>query len=371
MATNADDLASKFRLNFRIFKQAEELLSSKISAASDRSTLEVGGEFVYFQTLIDCLQRMKPNEHDRDELKSYLEQQYKNNQPKLDQLNEFYSTYSPDKAVYWYTAEPFFYVTINAALRTQDIDIMFLYRSFLADMYQQLSKYQSQRKITVYRGQIISKNELETLKKSIGQLVSTNSFFSTSDDQDVAAIFSAPDHIFDDMERVLFVIEVDPRMVDTRPFADIGEYSKYPDEHEILFMFSSIFRVNSVDEREASIWIIRMSLCDDDDPDVQEVLKYMQKQNGKGETNLLTLCKLLCKIGRYELAEKYYQRFLRDLSPEDPLRLSVYEDMAAIKSQHGDFNDSVEWQRKALQWKQLYDASYRNKTSKSLIMANP
>jgi hypothetical protein len=319
------------------------------TAGAGQSTLEVRGKFVFFQTLIDCLQRMNSSEQDTNELISSLKKNYEGNSPILDCLRNFHSTYSPDKAIWWYTAEPFCYDTINTALRKQDIHMMFLWRSFLSDMHHQLCKFQSKDKIQVYRGQKISKNELETLKNGIGQLFSVNSFFSTSYDRQLASFFVECQEISNDMASVLFEIEADPLMVDTKPFADIMRQSKYTDEHEILFMFGSIFRVSSVDHEAGSKWIIRMSLCDDDDQDVQGVLKYMQKQNGKGQTNLLTLGKLIWKMGYYDLAEKYYLRFRSDLRPDDPLLLSVYEDIAAIKSQKQDYNSSVEWQQQAMQ----------------------
>jgi tetratricopeptide (TPR) repeat protein len=320
-----------------------------------KSTLEVDGKFVFFQTLIDCLRRMSSSKKDTNELISYGEEQYKGDPITLKNLHKFHSSYSPDKAIWWYTTDSFFYATINAVLREQNIHMMFLWRSFLFDIYHELCKSQSPHKIKVYRGQKISKDELETLKKGTGQLVSVNSFLSTSNDRLVAVLFADDPNMPNDMTSVLFEIEADPLMVDTKPYADISKFSQFSEEQEILFMFGSIFRVTSVDHGAGHgvepDWIIRMSLCDDDDKDVQKVLNYMQAQNGKGETNLRTLGKLLWKMGNYDMAEKYYRRFLNDLPPGDELRVSVYEDIAEIKSQIGDYNGSIDIQRMILQLK--------------------
>jgi hypothetical protein len=334
------------------------------TASAGNSTLEVGSEFVFLQTLIDCLQRMKPNKQDINELMSYLEKEYENNTTMLDRLHKFHDTYSPDKAIGWYITERFFYNTINTALRQEDIHMMFLWRSFLFDMYHQLHESQSQHQIKVYRGQTISKSELETLKKRIGKLVSLNSFWSTSNNCQVAALFADTGAKSDDMASVLFEIEADPFMVDTKPFADISKHSPFGDEQEVLFMFGSIFRVVKVYQDIEPIWIIEMSLCDDDDLDVQEVLEYMQKQNGKGETNLQTLGKLMWQMGCYDLAKKYYFRFLNDLQPGDALRLSVYEDIAIIKSQNRNYKGSMKWKRKALEFERSNTAFYKIDSSK-------
>ncbi|UJR24251.1 hypothetical protein I4U23_027218 [Adineta vaga] len=274
-------------LNIRIHKQEEDSSPKNLfTVSAGDSTLEVAGEFVFLQTLIDCLQRMKPNKKDIYELMSYLEKKYENNTIMIKRLRTFHDTYSPDKIIKWYTAEPFVYETINTALRQRDIHMMFLWRSFLFDIYHQLHELQSQYPVKVYRGQSISKNELEALKNRIGKLVSLNSFWSTSLDRLTANGLANALGISNDTVSVLFEIEADPFMVDTKPFANISKRSKHPDEEEILFMFGSIFRVIKVYLDVESKWIIELSLCDDYDLDVQKVLEYMKKQNGKGVTIL-------------------------------------------------------------------------------------
>ncbi|CAF1342551.1 unnamed protein product [Adineta steineri] len=363
MVTTLQYFVSTIRLNFRIHKQEEESSSSSnnmFTASAGNSTLEVGGEFVFLQTLIDCLLRMKPNKQDINELICELEKKYENNTTMLNCLHNFHDTYSRDKTIYWYSKESFFYETINTALRQQDIHTMFLWRSFLFDMYHQLRELQSEQKIKVYRGQNVSKRELETLKKRIGKLISVNSFLSTSIDRTMAAFFADSGAKSDDLAPVLFEIEADPLMVDTKPFADISKHSQHPDEQEILFMFGSIFRVVKIHQEIEPVWIIEMKLCDDDDEDVQEVLEYMQKQNGKGETNLQTLAKLMWQMGHHDLAKKYYVHFLKDLQSDDALQLSVYEDIAAIESQKGDYNGSMKWKQKALEFERLNTAFHSN-----------
>lgn len=343
-------------------------MNTSQTKSADKSTIAVAGEFVFLQTLIDCLLRMQPREQDKNELKSHLEEEYKNNQSALDKLHAVNTDYSSEHVLHLYTSESIFYIPINTALRTKDIHMMFLWRSYLADIRQQLAKGQLKNKITVYRGQRISKTELNALQASIGSLISINSFLSTSCDRAVALMFADPQQLPEDMETVLFEIEADPVMVEAMPFADISDVSQYPDEREILFMFGSIFRVQSVNREAGSTYTIKMSLCDDDDQDVKEILKYMQEQNGPGATTLFTLAKLVWTMSHYSLAERYYESFLENLQPDDPRRLSVYEDMAAIKSQQGNFDAGLEWQRRGREWKLLHRPVYDNCQRKSLRM---
>lgn len=67
---------------------------------------------------------------------------------------------------------------------------LYLFSFFIDDLQQQLQQYQYSSIISVYRGQFMSKGEVQQLKNSVGQLISMNSFLSTALDRQVAIIFS-------------------------------------------------------------------------------------------------------------------------------------------------------------------------------------
>jgi hypothetical protein len=69
---------------------------------------------------------------------------------------------------------------LNKALRKQNIDILFLFRFFIRDIHRKLKQNQYQYSIRFYRGQMLSNDELNNLRKSIGEFISINSFFSTT-----------------------------------------------------------------------------------------------------------------------------------------------------------------------------------------------
>ncbi|CAF4556953.1 unnamed protein product, partial [Rotaria magnacalcarata] len=59
-------------------------------------------------------------------------------------------------------------------------------------------------------------------------------------------------------------------------------------------------------------------------------------------------------MGKLDLAEQYYTRFLKELSPDDPSIISVYADLADIASLQGYYDKSMELQQK------LYDIKKQN-----------
>jgi len=358
-----DELISRIKSDHKIQKEVEEPLPAfnifKTGAAGGgKSTMGVNGEFVFSQVLIDCLLRLTTTETDKNELIKICEGQYKNIPSELDYIREFNKDYSPDKALWWYTNDSFFYKTLNAALRTQNIHMIFLFRAYISDIYCQLKNYQSKDLLQVYRGQKISSDELENLRKGLGQFISINSFFSTSMDREQALSFAKYNDISDGSKRVLFQIDIDPKIVNTKPFADISKYSAFRKEAEVLFMLGSIFRLQRIDPDDDQVWIIQMSLCSDDEHDLKEVLMYMKQQIGSGETNLRILGKLLEQMGKVELAEKYFNRLLKELQPNDPLIGNLYDDLGKLASQRLEYDISIEWYKKSLQFKNKYGGKF-------------
>ncbi|CAF3764548.1 unnamed protein product [Rotaria sp. Silwood1] len=123
-----------------------------------------------------------------------------------------------------------------------------------------------------------------------------------------------------DLATVVFEIDADPSVATRTPFAEISAHGAYPNESEVLFMLGSIFRVNNVS----------------------------RKQLGNGETSLQTLGKLLWKMGKLDLAENYFMRFVEELTPNDPLLIVLYEDLGKLTSEMGKFDQSVQWQQKSM-----------------------
>ena len=90
--------------------------------------------------------------------------------------------------------------------------------------------------IYLYRGLKLSKDELRKLEESIGNLISTNGFLSTSRNRQVALTFAT---------NSLFEIETDMNQ-EGKLWYDIADYSMIPDEGEVLFDIGAIFQIESI-----------------------------------------------------------------------------------------------------------------------------
>jgi tetratricopeptide (TPR) repeat protein len=319
----------------------------------DQSTTGLNGHFVHSLLLIDVLLRMQPVETDKQELIKLCKKTYKDNKTELNILREFQEAYSPKKALRWYTRQSFLYKMLNKALRVQNIDVLFLFRFFIRDIHQELERNQCQSPIRVYRGQVLSKDELKNLRKSIGEFISINSFFSTSINYHQALGFLYNSDISGDLHRVIFEIDADPQVVTTKPFANISSYSQFVDESEVLFMIGSIFRIGDIHRNDDNIWIIRLTLCGDDEHDLTNLFEYMKETYGGGndEVSLLNFGQVLHRMGKYDLAEKFYRRLLNELSSDDPFLFNLYYSLGLVLKDKNDLESSLQCFHKSLEIK--------------------
>ncbi|CAF1278660.1 unnamed protein product [Adineta steineri] len=369
VVTDLDELVSRIKADHKIQKMVEEPLSINIftkGGGAGSSTTGLNGEFVFSQILIDFLIQLQYTENDKKELIDLCKKQYKGNNDELNNIREFRERYSSNEVLWWYTRESFFYKTLNAALRTPaDIHIIFLFRKYIADIQYQLKRHQAKKRLRVYRCQMISNNELETLKQNCGKFISINSFLSTSFNEQQALAFLNDSDGTENLEAILFQIDADPKMAITKPFADITEFSEFKGEAEVLFMLGSIFRLDSVKHRKSDkVWIIEMTLCNDEEHDLKQVLIDMKEQFMSEGINLQTLAKILWGMSQIDLARKYFMRLLEQLPINDPFRIDLYQDLGKIEAHAGHLDNSIEWRRKANELKKKLQSTSSSSVSK-------
>ncbi|CAF1323725.1 unnamed protein product [Rotaria sordida] len=285
--------------------------------------------FLWFQLLVSILKRMPTNtESAKNEMLDECRRYYKDNLVQLEKIQNFQCEYkSSDEAIFWYTSESFLYLSINRALRSENIDELYTYRFFIIDLCTQLSSiYKQQRqlkhdqkKLIVYRGQFMCYDELEKLKTSIGNLISTNSFFSTTTDINVARIFA---HNCHNKIGVLFQIEIENNL-NSIIYADITNYSRIPDEKEVLFHIGAVFQINSVSyDNELNLWSVHLSASDDGKGYIEQYIKLQEQELEETDASLLFGC-ILIDIGEYSRSEIYFRKMLNTLSQNDHEMLSI------------------------------------------------
>lgn len=328
------------------YKVDEPLLFDIFQCKNDRTATELNGKFIYFQLLIDCLIRMTSTSDERDELIRSCKQQYKGN---LYELQDFEQHYPFTEPLRWYTKQSFLHRMLNKALRVQNIDLLYQLRFFIRDLRQSLEKHKCLTDITVYRGQIMSKEEIRILEKSVGEFISINSFFSTSLNKHIARIFLNSDDVSNDHQQVLFEINALSKDNHMKPFSNIQKFSDYPDEEEVLFMAGSIFQLEKVECNNDGICNIKMKFCSDNDIKLQSLFVFMKDQLSTEETNPLIFGHILRDMGKLNDAEKYYHRYREQLSRDNPNLFAYYHALGRIAHTKGNYTLSLKSYKNSLE----------------------
>ena len=337
--------------------KVDETLSINVfnpASQKEKSTTGLNGDFVHSQLLTDCLLSMTPRVTDKNELIRLSKQFYEGNTGELSVIHEFEKDYAPDRALWWYTRESFLYRLLNKALRIRDIDLLYLFRFFIHDIHEQLRQQQCSSLIRVFRGQLMSNDELQTLKGSTEQFISMNSFLSTSLDRRLALSFLSSSTLTGDAQRVLFEIDLDPTLPGVKPFADISSGSFFTQEKEVLIMLGSVFQLAQIDE-EDRVWVVRMALCSENDNRLKPIYDYMKNEYDEtdGTSSLLSFGTLLFKMGQYDKAENYCRRLLAELPRDHPALAACYHNLGTISNHKADHGASLTWFTKSL------DAAHR------------
>ncbi|CAF1515780.1 unnamed protein product [Adineta ricciae] len=267
--------------------------------------------FMYSQILRNIFVQENYTETDKNEMIDFFRQQYHDNPSELGKITRFQHDYTADRAIYWYTMDGFLYRTINRALRTQDILTLYHLRYFIKDLHLQLKARHadfcsilSHENLTVYRGVGLPIDEFEKLKP--GYLVSFSEFLSTSRRQALAEVYVRNDG--DNMQAILFEIELNCAIQTSTPFADISEQSQFNIEQEILFSMGSVFRIESICQTPETRWDIKLSQTSDEDQQLKLLHHWLDQAIFQVQHFHSKLSSLMLFISDYDKAEYFLRK---------------------------------------------------------------
>ena len=248
----------------------------------------------------------------RNDILNELGLQYKDDSRYQDEIKKFGATYESKDAIQWYTKGSFLYRILNQAFRTENIDLIYRYRFFFVDLYKNIERLHVEQQETLlkdvkvlYRGQCINSKEFDQLNQNIGSLILMNNFLSTSLTKELALIYSGDGEQKPNRESIIYQIHIDHEHGSSQPFANIREFSIFPDEDEILFATGTIFHLHSI-YSEGNRWIVELILTDGKLSDTDDVNHYLNIYPEE-ESTLTGFGLILLRAGQYEKAEKYFQ----------------------------------------------------------------
>ncbi|UJR11110.1 hypothetical protein I4U23_015292 [Adineta vaga] len=334
----------------------------------ERSCTDINGTFLFSQLLLDILLQLDPPFSDKDKFVSKCAELCKGLEQQTKDLKDFNINYRKEDALEWYMKNTFIFELLNRALRLQNISFLFLFCFFIRDLQNELKNHQCLSPVHVYRGQLMSKIELAHLEQSHGKFIAMNSFVSTSLQRHIALHFlgiteGAVQPPPDGFEYVLLEIDANPNVENGgSTCANVGDIGEF-DEEEVLFPLSSVFRLDSIrrDSTNPYLTIVSMTLCNNDDHELNEVFYTMKKEFKESctdtdandrESMLMTLGIVLLNMGQIKLAKKIFLRswktFKETSRVVDAGRCCHY--IGDVFRQKNHFTMSRLWYRRALEF---------------------
>ena len=184
----------------------------------------------------------------------------------------------------------------------------------------------------VYRGQILSEQEIEHLRENVGRIVAINGFFATSRNRAVADQF---------VGNAIFEIDVDVQKHPELIFADIANASQFNEEEEVLFDVSTVFRVERVvqtDGEKNGVTTIHLSASSEGRALIDRYLA-LQRADMPDFSLIMMFGRLLCLMGEYEKARKHFTHLLKT-TEED--KASLYHNLGLVDASQQKFSAALE-----------------------------
>ncbi|CAM4750362.1 unnamed protein product [Rotaria magnacalcarata] len=328
---------------------------------SIRDLTKNSASFIWYQLLINVLKDMIPDEQSKNNMLAVCEDFYSSNKEELLKIAEFRKSYTPDKAIWWYSDECFLYKLLNRGLRTEDIDLLYSFRFFIIDLSTALEnecrKLKQNDWMTLYRGQRLSNTDFEELHANIGIIITFNGFLSTSRDINVALRFARQCATFgSDLKICLIEICVNPSLSSVVA-ADIEQFSKMKGEQEVLFGLGTTFKVESIEMDEAlNLWRIRLITTDEGAQQKHDYIQA-QKEMMKEYSPLICFGRLLWnELGQIDCAEKYFKNLLQSVPLDHPDIADIYNGIGCVYAKKGvldqalkNYNEAYEIRKRTLQ----------------------
>ncbi|CAF4593578.1 unnamed protein product, partial [Rotaria sp. Silwood2] len=314
--------------------------------------------FMYTQLLKEAL--LEIEDDDKKSIKDLADYCCEQDDIPEDQIKQVELEYRKHTPIWWYTAETFMYPMLNRGLRQMDVDIILKMGFFIRHLHNHITQlHQEQQgsmptKFQVFRGQGLSMEDFEKMKKTKGGLMSFNNFLSTSRNRTVSLDnFARPATNNPSSVGILFVMSIDTAicMKSSTSFAEVSKVSFFKgQEEEILFSTHTIFRIDRIerieDKHTDRLWQVNLTLAGNQDDDFSKLTAHLREEIS-GETGWARLGIILIKLGEPAKAEHLYQ-ILIETATSDKARADYNHMLGMVYNRLGEYSKAIKFYERAL-----------------------
>lgn len=323
--TQLDQLCLSIREEIDLFhKQLHTFSIFDHHHKSIKDLSKQSAEFLWFQLFHHIIVRLSGSQQAKEHMLKVCRHYYRGNKQELKLIDEFEQQYTPQDAIRWYSKQSFLYRLVNKALRSEDLEQLQTFRFFIGDLSRSLACEHDKmlasddRTLTVFRGTKVAQEEFEKMKENLGQIISTNGYLSTSRLRSPALRFAQKSTKRTDGIAVLFQIQCCVQHLGRSViYADIGAFSDYPDEQEVLFDLNASFRLDSI-EQDGSVQLVRMTATNDGERVTKDYIELTQNET-REKSVAIVFGQLMCNVGEYDKSQKYFEQLLNQPEGEDTI----------------------------------------------------
>ncbi|CAF4032285.1 unnamed protein product [Rotaria sordida] len=331
--------------------------------------------FMYTQLLKEAV--LEIEDDDAKSIKDLVEYCHLQNDIDDDEIKKVQREYRDHKPIWWYTAPYFMYSMLNRGLRQMDVDIILKMGFFIRHLHQHItdlhheqqnSKAAMPSKFQVFRGQGLSMEAFEKMKKTKGGLMSFNNFLSTSRNRDISFKNFARPAAFDvDSVGILFIMSIDTAICtsSSTPFVNIKHIGFYGDqEEEILFSTHTIFRIDRIerieDKHTDRLWQVNLILAGNQDDDFNKLTVHLRKELDFVGTGWSRLGPILIKLGEPAKAEHLYELLLEKTS-SDGDKAQYNGELGTVYKDIGEYSKAITFYERAIDiYRKMNPPEHRN-----------
>ncbi|CAF4157256.1 unnamed protein product [Rotaria sordida] len=321
--------------------------------------------FMYTQLLKEAVLEIEDDDKkSMKDLVTYCREQKDISEDQIKLIEREYRDHTP---IWWYTAPYFMYSMLNRGLRQMDVDIILKMGFFIRHLHQHITdlhrEQQSRKaampsKFQVFRGQGLSMEAFEKMKKTKGGLMSFNNFLSTSRNREISfKTFARPAAFDADSVGILFIMNIDTAIctASSTPFVNVKDIGFFNDkEEEILFSTHTIFRIDRIerieDKHTDRLWQVNLTLAGNQDDDFNKLTAHL-REDIAGTTGWSRFGDILISVGKFEKAGHLYELLLEKAS-SDKERSEYYFQLARVYDNMGENSKALKYYEKNLEFKQ-------------------
>ncbi|CAF4181824.1 unnamed protein product, partial [Rotaria sordida] len=303
--------------------------------------------FMYTQLLKEAL--LEIEDDDRKSLKDLARYCREQDDILEDQIKQVENEYRNHTPIWWYTAETFIYPMLNRGLRVMNVDIIMKLGFFIRHLHNHITELHREQEnnmpkhFQVFRGQGLSLEDFEKMKKTKGGLMSFNNFLSTSRNRNISLeSFARPAAKKPNSVGILFIMNIDTSICKNSltPFAEAtSDQDKAAYNHQLGWIYDSMGDYSQALSYYEKSLDIKKKTLPPNHPDLAP--------------SYLNIGTVYDNMGEYSKALSSYERSLEiqkiALPPNHPDLASSYQGIGLVYDNMGEYSKALSSYERSLE----------------------